>query len=108
MNTTSHPYFISEKGQFVASTESNTSSLEGFGENGQFEITTDLVNTARDLLITTYAKSNAIPGMSLSDARVNKFLTNKAILLKLLPPTENVFILHLKRALYHCGITSRG
>ena len=38
--------------------------------------------------------------MSLSDARANKFLTNKATLLKLLPPTENVFVLHLKRAIY--------
>ena len=87
-DTTSHPYFTSEKGWFIASTKVNTSALEAFGENGQFDITDELINQARDLIIAIYSKSNAIPGMSLSDARGNIFLTNKATLLKLLPPTE--------------------
>lgn len=38
--------------------------------------------------------------MSLSDARANKLLTNTATLLTLLPPTENVFMFHLRRTMY--------
>ena len=50
-------------------------------------------------MITPYAKGNAITGMSLSIAEANKFLTNKATLLKFLPPNENAFMLQLRSAL---------
>jgi len=33
-----------------------------------------------------------------SELRVHKFLNNKCTLLKLLPPTEDAFLLHVKRA----------
>jgi hypothetical protein len=37
-------------------------------------------------------------GSSLPEIRANKFLNNKTTLLKLLPPTENAFMEHLKRS----------
>ena len=98
-DTTCHLYFTSKTGWFTVSTKVNTSALEAFGENGQFGITEDLPKQARDLMISIYAENNAILGMSLSDARANKFLTNKATLLQLLPLTENVFMLHLRCAI---------
>ena len=97
-NSTWHPYFTCKKGCFTASTKVNTCAYEAFGENQQFEITGDLISQSRNLMITTYAKGNAITGMSLSHARANKFLSNKTTLLKLLPPTENAFMLQLRSA----------
>ena len=54
-----------QKGQFV---NPALLKVEGFGENGQSEITKDLLNiikvlmnATQDLLIATYAKYNIIP-----------------------------------------------
>ena len=58
-----------------------------------------LLNQARDLTIAVYTSTaDHFEGADLGKLRAHKFLNNKSTLLKLLPPTENAFLLHLKRA----------
>lgn len=51
------------------------------------------------LLVAVYTNNdNDFMGVELGKVRVYKFLNNKSMLLKLLPPTEDAFIQHLRRA----------
>lgn len=58
-----------------------------------------VVTQARELFVTVYSNKNEdFSGNSLSKLRAFKFLNNKSTLLKLLPPTEDAFQQHLRRA----------
>ena len=48
--------------------------------------------------MTVYTKNTEIIVSSFGKFRANKFLNNKSTLLKLLPPTEDAFLQHLKRS----------
>ena len=75
------------------------SALEEFGENSSDSLSDDVINQARDLTIAVYtSKADHQEDFDLSKLRVYKFLNNRSTLLKLLPPTENAFDLHLRRA----------
>ena len=98
-DTTSYPYFTSKKGWFITSKKIDTPALEDFAESDDLLALTDEVkNQARDLLIGVYTKRVDMLGSSLAEIRANKFLNNKSTLLKLLPPTEDAYMQHLKRA----------
>jgi hypothetical protein len=98
-DTTSYPYFTSKKGWFITSKKIDTPALEDFAESDDLLALTDEVkNQARDLLIGVYTKRVDMLGSSLAEVRANKFLNNKSTLLKLLPPTEDAYMQHLKRA----------
>jgi len=77
------------------------SELERFGEEGQdsYQITSDLINQARKLVIAVYTnRSDAFEDCDLAKVRAYKFLNNRSTMLKLLPPTEPSYRLHLQRA----------
>ena len=66
--------------------------LERFGEEGQdsYQITSELINQASLLVIAVYSsRSDAFEDCDLAKLRAHKFLNNKSIMLKLLPPTED-------------------
>lgn len=98
-DTTSYPYFTGKKAWFKSSMSLDTPALEEFGENPADAITDDLLNQARDLTIAVYTTTaDHVEDSDLGKLRAYKFLNNRSTLLKLLPPTENAFLLHLKRA----------
>ena len=77
----------------------STEALQTFADDiDSFEITPEVVTQAREPLLAVYTKREDVVGMSLAEVRANKFLNNKSTLLKLLPPTEDSFFQHLKRA----------
>ena len=49
-------------------------------------------------MITVYGGQGNFQGSDISSLRAHKFLSSKSTVLKLLPPTEDAFIQHLKRA----------
>ena len=54
---------------------------------------------ARQLVIAVYTnRSDAFEDCDLAKLRAHKFLTNRSTMLKLLPPTEDAYLLHLQRA----------
>ena len=99
---TSFPFFTSKKTWLRCSKEVEIPALEDFGEadvNSQGTVTTDVIQQARELLVAVYTKKDDdFKGSALGDLRVHKFLNNKSTLLKLLPPIEDAFLLHVKRA----------
>ena len=95
----SYPYFTGKKAWFKKSMSLDIPALEEFGENPDDIITDDLLNQARHLTIAVYTSTaDYFEGSDLGKLRAYKFLNNKSTLLKLLPPTENAFLLHLKQA----------
>lgn len=77
----------------------NTPAVVDYGDNQANAITGDLITQARELTIDVYTtKSDQFEDSDLEKLRAYKFLNNKSTLLKLLPPTEDAFLLHLNRA----------
>ena len=75
------------------------SALGNFADQDHAHITAGVINQARELVISVYInKDDAFEGSVLGKLRVYKFLNNKSTLLKLLPPTENAFLQHLRCA----------
>ena len=98
-DTTSYPFFTGKKAWFKTSMGLDLPALQEFGENSSYSLSEDVKNQARDLTIAVYAsKADHSEDFDLAKLRVYKFLNNRSTLLKLLPPTENAFGLHLKRA----------
>ena len=101
-DTTSYPYFIGKKIWLNRSKATDIPALEAFGDpdEGQPCITPEVFSQARALLIAVYTnKDDDFMGAELGKVRVYKFLNN--ISTQLLPPTEDAFIQHLRRA--HIG-----
>jgi len=62
-------------------------------------LTADVTSQARSLMVAVYTnRGEDFDRSNLANVRVYKFLNNKSTLLKLLPPTEDAFLQHLKRA----------
>jgi len=84
------------------SKEVDIPALENFGDPDKsppYTITAEVISQARDLLVAVYTrKDDDFKESGLDELRVHKFLNNKSTLLKLLPPTEDAFLLHVKRA----------
>lgn len=101
-DTTSYPFFTGKKAWFKTSMRLDLPSmpaLQEFGENSSYSLSDDVINQARDLAIAVYAsKADHSEDFDLAKLRVYKFLNNRSTLLKLVPPTEKAFDLHLKRA----------
>lgn len=99
-DTTSYPYFTGKKKWLACSKTLDVSALEAFAENEQAcELSDVVVTQARELLVAVYSNKNEdFSASSLSKLRAFKFLNNKSTLLKLLPPTEDSFLQHLRRA----------
>ena len=98
-DTTIYPFFTGKKAWFKTSLHLDLPALQGFGENSSTYLSDDVKNQARELTIGVYAsKADHSEDFDLAKLRVYKFLNNRSTLLKLLPPTENAFDLHLKRA----------
>lgn len=98
-DTTSYPYFTGKKSWFKSSMRMDIPALEEFGQNTTDDITDDLLHQARGLIIDVYTSSaDHFEDSDLGTLRAYKLLNNKSTLLKLLPPTENAFLFHLKRA----------
>ena len=100
-DTTSYPYFIGKKIRLNRSKATDIPALEAFGDpdEGQPCITPEVISQARALLIAVFTnKNDDFMGAELGKVRVYTFLNNKSTLLKLLPPTEDAFIQHLRRA----------
>jgi len=57
-------------------------------------VTGDITEQARQLILNVYSRN----AQEFEDLRALKFLNNKSTLLKLLPPTEDAFVQHLRRA----------
>ena len=97
--TCSYPFFTGKKAWFKTNMGLDLPALQEFGENSSYSLSEDVKNRARDLTIAVYAsKADHSEDFDLAKLRVYKFLNNRSTLLKLLPPTENAFGLHLKRA----------
>ena len=99
-DTTSYPYFTGKKAWLANSKTLDLSALEAFAEDEQScEVTDVVVSQARELMLAVYSnKHEEFQGASLSKLRVFKFLNNKSTLLKILPPTEDAFLQHVRRA----------
>ena len=98
-DTTSYPFFTGKKAWFDASNDVNLSELESFGENPVNVLSEKLKDQARALTIAVYSsKADYKDDFDLGSLRVYKFLNNRSTLLRLLPPTEDAFDQHLKRA----------
>ncbi|XP_034027542.1 uncharacterized protein LOC117511756 [Thalassophryne amazonica] len=98
-DTTSYPYFMGKKSWIKASTTVDLAALESFGKDATDDITPNIIKEARDLTIAVYTtRADSFEESDLAKLRTYKFLNNRSTLLKLLPPTENAFLLHLKRA----------
>ena len=98
---TSYPYFTGKKAWLNSSKTTDISALEDFADEdqGPTQITADVINQAKELVVAVYTnKGDNFEGSDLGKLRVHKFLNNKSTLLKLLPPTDNTFQQHLKRA----------
>ena len=95
----SYPYFTGKKAWFKSSMNVDTPTLQSFGDNPTDEVTDDIIKQARDFTITVYTTAaDHFADSDLGKLRTYKFLNNRSTLLKLLPPTEDAFLLHLKRA----------
>ena len=100
-DTTSYPFFTCKNTWLNCSYTTDIPELERFGEEGQnsYQITSDLINQARELVIAVYTnKSDAFEDCDLAKLRAYKFLNSRSTMLKLLPPTEDAYLLHLQRA----------
>ena len=98
-DTTSYPFFTGKKAWFSASKDVNLSELQSFGENPVNYLTDKLKDQAKALAVAVYtSKADHKVDFDLPSLRVYKFLNNRSTLLKLLPPTEEAFVQHLKRA----------
>ena len=98
-DTTSYPFYTGKKAWIKASMCLDLPALEEFGEIPSDSLSDDVIKQARDLTIAVYAsKADHPEDFDLGKLRVYKFLNNRSTLLKLLPPTEQAFDLHLRRA----------
>ena len=98
-DTTSYPYFTGKKMWVNRSKTTDVSALGNFAEQDHTHLTADVINQARNLMIAVYnKKDDAFEGSDLGKLHAYKFLNNKSTLLKLLPPTEDAFLLHTRRA----------
>ena len=98
-DTTSYPYFTGKKMWVNRSKTTDVSALGTFAEQDHTHLTSDVINQARNPVIAVYTKKDdAYEGSNLGKLRAYKFLNNKSTLLKLLPPTEDAFLLHTRRA----------
>jgi len=99
---TSYLFFTGKKTWLTRSKEVDIAALEDFGdpdESPPYTITAEVTSQARVALVAVYTKKNDdFEGSGLDELRVHRFLNNKSTLLKLLPPTEDAFLLHVKRA----------
>ena len=99
-DTTSHLFFTGKKAWLKCSFREDLSSIEKFGEDVTDVVSEELLNQARTILTRVYTTStdDFKVQADLSKLRAFKFLNNKSTLLRLLPPTEDSFRLHVKRA----------
>ena len=99
-DTTSYPFFTGKKTWLNRSYTTDIPKLERFGEGqNSYQITSELINQARQLVIAVYTnRSDAFEDCDLAKVRAHKFLNNRSTMLKLLPPTEDAYLLHLQRA----------
>lgn len=98
-DTTSYPYYTGKKSWIKASNTVDHPGLESFGKDATDNITPYIIKEARDLIIAVYTtKVDNFEESNLVKLRAYKFLNNRSTLLKLLPPTEDAFLLHLKWA----------
>ncbi len=100
---TSFPFITSKTTWLRCSKEVEIPALEDFGEadvNAKGTIMTDIIQQARELLVTVYTKKDDdFKKSALGDLlRGHKFLNNKFTLLKLLPSSEDAFLLYVKWA----------
>ena len=99
-DTTSFPYNTGKKAWLVASGNTDVSALVALGEETN-DVTEEVTNQARQLVLEVYSrKQDDFSGSDLCSLRMYKFLNSKSVLMKVLPPTEDAFLLHLKRAAY--------
>ena len=74
--------------------------IEAFAESSESsEIDDNLMKQAKHLMLCVYDKKTDIE-QTVEVFSAHKFLNNRSTLLKLLPPTEYAFRLHVKRAAY--------
>lgn len=98
-NATSYSFFTGKKALLNCSKTTDIRVLEDFGKSNQNQLTTDVINQARDLVVAAYANNaDEFQELDLAKLRAHKFLNNRSTLLKLLPNTEGAFLYHLKRA----------
>lgn len=98
-DTTSYPFFTGKKSWLKSSKTTQIPALENFGDQDQWNITDELIGQARALAFAAYTnRADEFKEPDLAKLRAHKFLNNRSTLLKLLPPTEDAFLLHLKRA----------
>ena len=97
-DTTSYPYYTGKKAWLQKCKRAPLDHLASFGE-ADFTLTEDVINQARQLIKVVYS-SEGCHFKDLAELRGHKFLKNKDTNLKKLPPTEDSFLLHLKRAAF--------
>ena len=98
-DVTSYPYFTGKKSWLLRSKEVELDKLASFAEESNYTVTEDIVNQARNLLIAVYCKAGEDSLFSsLEEIRAHTFLNKNTTVLKMLPPTEDAFLQHLKRA----------
>ena len=74
--------------------------IEAFAESSESsEIDDNLMKQAKHLMLCVYDKKTDVE-QTVEVFSAHKFLNNRSTLLKLLPPTEDAFRLHVKRAAY--------
>ncbi|XP_030833483.1 uncharacterized protein LOC105441519 [Strongylocentrotus purpuratus] len=98
-DTTSYPFFTGKKAWFKRSLSLDIPTIEQFGENPADVVSGDLIKEARAITTAVYTSaSDDFNESDLGKIRAYKFLNNRSTLLRLLPPTEDAFLLHVKRA----------
>ncbi len=95
-DTTSYPYFTGKKAWFEALKSTDTPAIEHLGE-GDTDVCEDVFTEARHLCIKVYSTKHD-DFDDIANLRAHKFLRQKSsALLRLLPPTDDSFVQHVKR-----------
>jgi hypothetical protein len=96
----SYPYFTDKKSWMISSKKIDITALESYAEDpASIGITTDVLRQAKALCVKVYTiKNDDFTNSGLDELRACKFLNDRSTLLKLLPPTEDSFLQHVRRA----------
>ena len=97
---TSFPFNTGKKAWLLKAERLDLSALEALGEEPtDIHVTDEVIAQARELFIAVYSSvHDDFSGSDLSLLRMYKFLNSKSVLMKVLPATEDAFLLHVLRA----------
>lgn len=99
-DTTSYPYFTGKKAWIQKSKEVEFNDAAHYAEN-DFVITEKVREQTRQLFLSVYSAAGQDDTFKEFDQlRAHKFLNSNNTALKMLPPTEDAFEHHLKRAAF--------